>query len=58
MRCRKCGHDLPEREMIMAKVGIEALIDEATKYQEDRPKDDLTKRAKFHATCPNCKRAK
>ena len=30
----------------MAKVGIDALIDEATGYEKVRPKDDLTKRHK------------
>lgn len=34
------------KRMAMAKVGLVALIDEATKYQEVRPKDELAKLAK------------
>jgi len=36
--------DLSKKDVLVAaKVGINALIDEATGYQDVRPKDDLAK---------------
>ena len=47
--CMKCAGKLTEglaikERLAMAKVGLDALVDEATGYQEVRPKDDLAKR--------------
>lgn len=36
--------------LALAKVGIEALVDEATGFQKVRSKDDLRRRLKVHLT--------
>ncbi len=36
------------KRLALAKVGIEALIDEATGYQQDRPKNALRRRLRRH----------
>jgi hypothetical protein len=36
--------DERKRMVAQAKVGLDALIDEATGYQQQRPKDELRKR--------------
>jgi hypothetical protein len=40
------GQLTPEERIAMAKVGLDALIDEVTGYQKFRPKGDLKKRYK------------
>jgi len=47
--CEDCARELVDnlspRELVdMAKVGLDALIDEATEYQVVRPHGDLAKR--------------
>ncbi len=47
--CQSCVIDRanqlsPERLLAMAKVGLDAIIDEITEYQESRPKGELKKR--------------
>lgn len=37
---------MDKEQLDLAKIGIIALIDEATKYQEVRPKDELRKKHK------------
>jgi Zn-finger nucleic acid-binding protein len=49
--CIECAGELVDKMSIEelvahAKVGWDALIDEATRYQKIRPKDDLNKRYK------------
>ena len=51
--CVKCAGNLvdnmaPEELIATAKVGFEALIDEATGYQENRKPNELSQRLKKH----------
>jgi len=49
--CQECAGKLaddlsPSELLAMAKVGLDAVIDEVTGYEKVRPKDDLAKRHK------------
>ena len=49
--CQKCAGELadelsPKDLMAMARVGLDAVIDEVTGYQEVRPEGELAKRHK------------
>ncbi len=39
-----------EQRLAMANVGLDALIDEATGYQKDRPQDDLRQQLRKYST--------